>query len=254
MLRDFRKFILLPLIAAFLCSGSVMAAERDYTATATKAARFFHYQEWASAGALYSLMLAEHPEEVATYGHAIVAAGMLADSAKQADLTDFAIASHVPVDSLFSSVEKTSFSVGQTSLYERYLIDTKAHTPWLTRIVDAHLMRYYTYRRDPRGMIEYSRIMLHGNPDSQQFLYTLAQGYLLDGQTDKALDVYRQIVTLDPQSLEALLYLANYSMQSAQSDPMARDEALSYFSQAESIRPTPYITAAIQRLKTMKSK
>lgn len=254
MLNRLGKLVLLPLITIFLTSGNVMAAERDYAATAVKAARFFHYQEWASAGALYSLMLADKPEEVTTYGHAIVAAGMLADTAKQADLTAFAIASHVPVDSLFSAVEKTSFSVGQTSLYEHYLLDTKAHTPWLTRIVDAHLMRYYTYRRDPHGMIEYSRIMLRGNPDSRQFLYTLAQGYLFNGQTAEALDVYRHIVALDPQSMEALLYLANYSMQSAQSDPLARDEALSYFSQAESIRSTPYITAAIARLKAMKDK
>jgi tetratricopeptide (TPR) repeat protein len=179
---------------------------------------------------------------------------MLADTAKQADLTAFALASHVPVDSLFTAVEHISFSVGQTSLYEDYLLETKAHTPWLKRIVDAYLMRYYAYRRDPQGMITYSKIMLAGNPDSQHFLYTLAQGYLIDGQTEEALNVYRHIVSLDPNALEALLYLANNSLRQAQGNPIARDEALAYFRQAQTIKATPYISDAIARLESMKKK
>lgn len=251
------------LLAAMLLTTAYSAAAmpstsgnttRDYEATATKAARFFRYREWASAGALYSLMLADHPEVADTYGHAIVAAGMLADTAKQADLTAFALASHVPVDSLFTAVEHISFSVGQTSLYEDYLLETKTHTPWLKRIVDAYLMRYYAYRRDPQGMITYSKIMLAGNPDSQQFLYTLAQGYLIDGQTEEALNVYRHIVSLDPNALEALLYLANNSLRQAQGNPIARDEALAYFRQAQTIKATPYISDAIARLESMKKK
>lgn len=227
-------------------------ANSNYETIATRAARFFHYQEWASAGALYSIMLAEHPEVVSTYGHAIVAAGMLADTAKQADLTAFAFESHIPIDSLFSSVEKTSFSIGQTSLYEQYLLYTKSHTPWLTRIVDAKLMRYYSFRRDPKGMIEYSKIILAGNPNSLQFLYSLAQGYLLNNQTEEAIDVYKRILSIDDYSLEALLYLANYNLDLAESDPQALDKAIAYFTKAQKISPSPHIDASLSRLYALK--
>lgn len=216
-----------------------------------RADRFFDYREWASAGSLYGMLLSEHPTEIKFYGRAIVAAGMTGDTLRQVDLTGLALKSHVAVDSLFSSVERTSFSLGQTSLYEHYLLLTKRHEPWLARIIDSYLMRYYTYRRDPNGMIAYSKSMLLGNPDSEPLLYTLAQGYLLSGDTDAAIKVYLRIIARNPRALEALLYLANYYHQLAPSDKAAARQALIYFRQAEEISPTPYISDAITSLSGM---
>lgn len=244
--------IIFSIIILLGATATPHGSERDYEATATRAARFFHYQEWASAGALYTLMLAERPDVVDTYGHAIVAAGMLADTTKQADLTALAIESHIAFDSLFTSVEETSFSVGQTSLYEQYLLYTKRHTPWLSRIIDSYLIRYYTFRRNPHGMIEYSKIILEGNPKNLQFLYTLAQGYLLNNQPEEAINVYNHILTIDASSLEALLYLANYNMSLAESNPQAIDKAIRYFTKAQQIAPSPQIDASLARLNDLK--
>lgn len=226
-------------------------AEDELAGMMARADRFFHYKEWVSSGALYTVLASRKPDGTEFYGRGIVASGMLADTAQQQALTEMAIAAHVPIDSLFASVERNSFSIGQTSLYERYLLDCKATTPWLTRIVDACLMRYYAYRRDAEGMIAYSGIMLRGNPTNESFLYTLAQGYLLSGQMGKAMDTYLNIVQLNPGAYEALLYLANFHYGEAGSDKIAAALALAYFEQASTIRLTPYVEAKIASLRAI---
>lgn len=243
------------MITAGLIALSAASATNEETANiAARADRFFSYREWISAGALYTMLLGDDPANTTYCSRAIVAAGMLGDSLQQASLTDHALNAHIPVDSLFSAVERTSFSVGQTSLYEHYLLQTKARSPWLKRIIDTYLMRYYTYRRDPDGMITYSHIMLQGNPENELFLYTLAQGYLLDGQIEQALDTYRHIASLNPRSLEALLYLANHYYSLSAADSTAAAQALAYFLQAETIKSTPYITDAIRKLRNIRIK
>lgn len=247
-----RRLLTILFAATTLCGSlSAQSVTASGSSVEARAGRFFDYREWISAGALYTMLLGDDPANPFYYGRAIVSAGMLGDTLQQNRLTRQAFNAHVAVDSLFSAVERTSFSVGQTSLYENYLLQTKASEPWLTRIVDAYLMRYYTFRRDPEGMIAYSRIMLQGNPDSEQFLYTLAQGYLISGQTDEALAIYRHIIELNPRGLEALLYLANYYDGRSDADPTAAVEALAFFSQVQSIESTPYVDAAIARLKRL---
>lgn len=248
------RHIVLTICTAACCIAFGGSPATPDNSTEARANRFFNYREWINAGALYTMLLGDHPTNTLYCSRAIVSAGMLGDTLQQAVLTNGALDAHIPVDSLFTSVERTSFSVGQTSLYEEYLLRTKRAAPWLARVVDGYLMRYYAFRRNPEGMISYSRIMLEGNPESEPFLYTLAQGYLIDGKTDEAIDTYRRIVSLNPRSLEALLYLANYHDQLSAADPQAADEALLYFRQAQSISPTPFVEKAIERLEKITRK
>lgn len=234
--------ILLALSSISLLSS----AQTTDTSRIERASRAFAHQEWASAEALYSTLIDQNPTHTPFYGHAIVASGMMADTLTQQHLTTRALDERIPIDSLFASVEQISLSLGQTSLYEHYLLSTQTHNQWLSRIIEAALMRYYTYRRYPQGMIQYSLIMLEGNPDNIDFLYTLAQGYLLNGQTTEAIDTYKKIVTLRPDSLQALLYLANYYRTLSQSDAIAAQQADNYFRQAQAIHPTPYIEQALR--------
>ena len=233
-------------LATLLLSAPALRGQTSQpdNSTAARAARFFSYREWINAGALYTMLLGDHPDNTLYCARAIVSAGMLGDTLQQTTLTNNALDAHIAVDSLLTAVERTSFSVGQTSLYEEYLLHTKSTSPWLARVIDGYLMRYYTYRRNPEGMIAYSKIMLSGNPESLPFLYTLAQGYLLSGQTDDAVGTYLKIVEIDPQSIDALLYLANYY-------DLIHDNsrALFFFEQASAINRTPFIDRAIARLR-----
>jgi hypothetical protein len=173
---------------------------------------------------------------------------MTGDTLQQISLSRYAFSSHVPFDSLFQAVERVSFSIGQTSLYERYLIIVRSHQPWFARAIDAYLLRYYTFRRDAPGMIAYSLRMLDHVPYNLQFLYSLAQGYLFDGQADRAIETYLKIVSIDPTSTDALLYLANYYYDRRGAAPANADKALAYFRQAQSRKPTPYIDSRIAEL------
>ncbi|MDE7410812.1 MAG: hypothetical protein K2M94_02100 [Paramuribaculum sp.] len=259
MLNPLRIIITLLLTAATLNSTAApTTTHTDSTATATanaeyerlaqRAQRFFHYREWSSAGAMYTLMLQKHPDVCDTYAHAIVAAEMLDDTLHTSQLTVSALNSRIPVDSLFSGVEKISFSIGRTSLYERYLLFTQRNQSWLSRIIDTYLMRYYTYRRYGPGMVRYSSAILSRLPDDIAALYTLAQGYLITGETTRAIDTYLRITTLDPQQYLALLYLGNYYASKADNDPAARHDAIIYLTRAHNLHPTPYTESALRKL------
>ena len=229
-------------------SEASAADSAAYSVLATKAARFFHYREWQSAAALYGMMIEKRPQLADSYGHAIVAAGMTGDTLRQISLSKYAFTAHVPFDSLFQAVEHVSFSIGQTSLYERYLIMVRSEQPWFARAIDAYLLRYYTFRSDAPGMRAYSLRMLDHAPYNLQFLYSLARGYLFDGQPDKAIETYLKIVSIAPQSYEALLYLANYYYDRRGADTANADKALDYFRQAKSVRSTPFIDGRIADL------
>lgn len=241
---------MLTYVTIMLCAV-VSAGAMEYKEIEARASRFFAHREWASAGAMFTLMIHERPYVASTYGQAIVAAGMLSDTLSQIDLTHKALAAKIPIDSLFSTVERTGFSIGQTSLYEEYLVHAKSAEPWLARIIDAYLMKYYTYRQNARGMIEYSKIMLRGLPDDEKALYTLAQGYLLDGRYNLAVAVYTRIVELNPDSYVALLYLGNYYKSRAAADKSAKANGIVFLERAQKLMPTPYVERSIKWLHSL---
>ena len=236
------------IITAAILLSALSATATDYQTLSLKAGRFFGYGEWASAEAMYSLMLDARPDVPDTYAHAIVAAGMLSDTPRQMQLTDMALTAQVPIDSIFTNVERTSFSVGQTSLYCDYLLRCRQAMPWLQRSINGYLLKYYTSRRDAKGMIQYSRIMLDGLPDNEAFLYTLAQGYLIDGDETQAIATYMRILDINPQAYRALLYLGNYYAPRASADPTARNLAIDYLRRAMDITPTPHVQEILHRL------
>lgn len=238
--------ILTPLLLTALIA--LTAAAADFQTLSLKARRFFDQKEWASASAMYSLMLEERPADCSIYGQAIVAAEAMADTVEAISLLDKSIACHIPFDSIFERVKTESFGIGRADIYEEFLISAKSHAPWLTRSVDHALMQYYTFRCDGARMVEYSTIMLRGLPDSIDFLSVLARGYLLDGKTPQAVETYRHILELDPDNYQALLYLGNYFAEKAADNSEARTAAREYLTRARATRPAPYIDSLLRKL------
>lgn len=257
MLKTLHTLAIALLLTATAATSSALAqtpadttaATAEYDQLAARAARFFHYREWSSAEAMYTLLIQKRPDRCDSYSHAIVAAGMLNDTLNTSRLTISALNARIPVDSLFSDVEKISFSIGRTSLYEKYLLFTQRDQPWLSRIIDTYLMRYYSYRRYGPGMVRYSRAILERLPDDINALYTLAQGYLITGKTAQAIATYSHITALDPNAYLALLYLGNYYASQSDTNPDARTKALIYLNQAHRLRPTPYTEKLLRTLQ-----
>ncbi len=235
---------------------SVATFASDYNSIVLKAQRFYDQREWASASAMLDLMLDERPDNPCTYSRAIVSAAMRSDTLAQLSLMDKAMGFHVPFDSIFTMVQKESFAVGQGSIYEDFMERMKRTQPWMSRSIDAYLLRYYTFRRNPAKMIEYSKIMLAGMPDETAFLSTLAQGYMLNNCQDDAVETYRKILKIKPNDYNTLLELGNYFYLKSKQNPNDNNhqkDALIYLRQAENVRTTPYVANVIAELEKLQS-
>jgi tetratricopeptide (TPR) repeat protein len=228
-------------------------AVNPYPQLEAKAERFFNYKEWASAAAIYDLMLAERPEVAETYGKAIVSNAMRGDTIAQMDLMHRALDNHIAFDSVFSQVKQWSFRVGKAKLYENFLKETREAYPWMRRAIDSTLLKYYTSRGNGAEMVTYSAQMLEGAPDSVAFLLTMAQGYMLTGDDAQGLDTYRRVLEVDVDNYDALVALGNwYAAKVAGSESAGETDALTlaldYLNRANESCPTPFVAARIAAL------
>ncbi len=235
--------VLVTLMFSFVSQAAVNS--RDYKTVAAKAARFFKYKDWANAAAMYELMLEDSAKVVDTYSHAIVVAAMRKLPDYEISLLERAQQQLIPVDSIYSGVRRVSFAMGQTSLYEEFLMLVKDRQPWLKRSIEKQLLSYYVFRRNAPMIIEYSKIMLTGAPDNRQYLASLADGYMCAGDEAQGIDVYRKLLSLYPDDYDTLLILGNYYYIKGEKEP-----ALSYLLQADSIKSTPYVRELVKSLSS----
>lgn len=205
-----------------------------------KATRFAQFGEWASTSAMLTLMLDMRPDSTPLYARAIIAEGMQQRPGSQQQLLHDALEHGIPIDSLLAGVRTRSITLGRADLYETFLTDIPQSFPWLRRSIDAYLLQYYIFRRDPQGIITYSQIMLQGLPDSQEFLLDLASGYVQAGQFHEAIDTYKHILTLNPDNLTALLNIGNYLILINQPQ-----QARPYLDRANTLAPTPYLATLL---------
>lgn len=247
MLNRPKAFIIIVIAAAL---SHVAYAATSYSTLAMKADRFYSQREWASASAMFDLMLDERPRDYSLYARAIVAAAMIPDSVGEMQLIDKAFTELCPVDSLFNGVERASFAIGQTALYERLLEKVKRSYSWTQRIVDARLLDYYVFRRAADKMLEYSDIMLSGSPDSIKFLRAKAQALLLLGRNREAEIELNRIIELDPDDIETLVTLGNlYLLEGHRSgNQEQKTHAVSLLGRAYKLHPTPYLDRLLHQL------
>lgn len=236
------KFII-SAVLLFFCLSALSSTEISYSELKTKAERFFDNKEWASAEAMYQLMNEQRPSIASDYASGIVAAGMRGDSVAQLRFFDKALTKHIPFDSLFNIVEKRSFSIGSTSLYERFLLMVPNHYAWLRRNVEARLMKYYAFRRDGDGVVEYAKVMLKGLPGDVGFTMLLGEGYMQLGDYNKAMECFQHIVEKDPDNFDALVYLGLFYADNGQTD-----RGRGYLERAMEVNPTPYLEKRLSEL------
>lgn len=215
---------------------AAVAAKPTFEELSVKAGRFIHYREWASAQAMLQLMVDERPDDSAITGRAIAVAGLQGHSAEQLRLFRAAVDHRQRFDSVFAAVETESFSLACVHVYEDFLKMIAREEPWTERSINSYLLRYYIFRRDGAGMVEYAGKMLAGMPDNVDFLHAQADGYMLMGEFDKAAEMLQKILVTDPRNLKALLELGFYRESQGN---MA--EARGYLSRACAVNPTPYL-------------
>ncbi len=232
---------LLSLAVVIVVSVAIAHGEKPtFDQLAVKADRFIQYKEWASAQAMLQLMVEEKPSDPALTGKAIAVAGLRNDSIEQLRLFKNAVSHRQPFEKVFSAVETESFALARCDVYEDFLLMIARHEQWLQRTIDGYLLKYYTFRCDGPGMVAYADRMLAGLPDDVTFLHDKARGLMLTGDFPAAMDVYRRIVEVAPDNVDALLSLAYYA--ESQGD---KATALSYLNRAYAVMPTPYLKEKI---------
>lgn len=257
-IRSMAASLLIIVAALFPATAGAVS---PYPTLEAKAGRFFNYEEWASAAAIFDLMLEERPAVASTYGRAIVANGMLNQPQEQTRLTTMALDNHIPFDTIFSNVREWSYHIGQPQLFENYLLANRSAHPWMQRTINGYLLKYYAFRNNGARMTEYARIMLEGAPDNISFLTTLADGLMLTGDYAEGIATYRHILELDPSNYSTLLILGNWyagctskgnastGNPSGQSILPDKEKAIGYLSRADSLHPTPYVTTLLEELR-----
>ena len=257
--------ILLFFILMLPCCHAV-SGQTPYSRLELKADRFFSQGEWAQAAATYYQMLEARPDVAATYGKAIVANAVRGDTLAEMELMGKALNAKVPFDSVLSRVRSTSFSLGKSNLYGDFLLRVKEAYPWMRRPMDNYLLRYYSYRKDGAKMVEYSRMMLQGDPSNTAFLMSLAQGAMLCGDYAQGVRAYESILAVSPADYDALVALGNYyyienraavvANASDGGDASPRllycgpyaEKARTYLARANEVHPTPYVTSLLADL------
>lgn len=234
------------LIASALLAASLTArADATYEQMEVKAGRLFDQDDWIPARALYNFMMHERPQVADNYGRAVLAAYASGDTASAMQYLSSALEAHVPLDSVLTKVRTYAFSKSRASVYGRFMLSASETYPWLARPMEPYLLQYYTSRRNGPEMIHYATKLLQGLPGNVGFLSVLAQGYMLDGQYEKAVQAWLDILTAHPDNFEALVNLAAYYAQTGRPD-----QALAYYRRAAAIRSTPYIEQQIKLLSS----
>ena len=246
------KRIALLLLVCFSLTA-VSAPKSNYSLIKTKAERFYKYEDWRSALAMYELMLAEKAVDADTYARGIVLSGIVEEEAVQHSFLERAEKNLIPYDTLFAGVQKHSLNLSVPKVYTRFMLGIRKAKPWLERMVNIRLLDFFLFRNDADNIIAISGDLLAATPDNIRFLDALGKGYVLKGQFDKSAECYRKILKADPKNYNALISLGNYydSLPKIENDSVSEQHvlrALSCFRHAAEIRSTPYVE---QRIKSL---
>lgn len=235
-------------------AGLMQAAAMDIREIRSKADRFYLHDEWANALAMFRLILEDDPADLQTYGRAVAVYGFIGNPEEQILLLERTQSYGLSLDGLFEEVRKSAFEKSRPSTMEDFLYLVRESQPWLRRNIDLRLARYYNSRNEASKMIAQCDMLLEASPDNPEMLHIKARGYMLLEDCEKAMPLYRSIVRLVPEDVDALLtigvyYATEVKKRGLPSDSQEAVEALSCLKQAYRLAPTDYLEGLIASLE-----
>lgn len=254
--------------------SAVNANDTDYATLEVKATRFFKYEEWASALAMYELMMRQHPERPELYTKSIVTSGLMKDEPLQISFMEEAQKHAIPFDSIFDGVRNEAVSLSRPTIYTDFMSLVKQRQPWMKRAIDVKLLEFAVFRGNDDGTIELAESLLQLSPDNIDFLSALGNAYLRKGQYPEAIATLQKVLKIQPDDIQSLLMIGNYyvmkindilsqgglslgNIQSSSKQKIILSEndiatlrndcnsALEYLNKANALKTTPYLRSTI---------
>lgn len=252
-----RFFFFSVCLACIIAFSSAMRAEVSLSTIRDKADRFYQHEEWANALAMFRAILEREPTDIQTYGRSVTVYGAISNPDEQIELLEATQRYALPLDSLFEEVKRSAFEIGRPELLEDFMILVKKEQPWMKRNIDIRLARLYDSRNNAEKMIEMSDTLLAVNPDDPPMLRIKARGFMLLDRYDDAIAIYKRIIELSPDDVDAMLNIGVYYFSEFDTRRLAlssaeAEEARKYLSMAYRLRPTPHLQQMLNRLNGTK--
>ena len=125
-----------------------------------KAETHFENREWSEALSMYNILLIENPKEVKLYVSSVVAASYKEAPQSVMHYVELSERNGVSLDSLFVGVNALTMAHRKSEIYENMLLLIKKEQPWLKKLINTYLLRFYRFRNDAPRIVEISDELL----------------------------------------------------------------------------------------------
>lgn len=175
-----------------------------------KAETHFKNREWSEALSMYNILLAENPKEVKLYVSSIVAASYQEAPQSVMHYVELSERNGVSLDSLFVGVNALTMAHQKSRMYEDMLLLIKKEQPWLRKLINTYLIRFYRFRNDAPRVVEVSDELLEMFPDDETLLKLKGDALLEQGKDMLSVECYKRIYQKDSTNRDALIFLGNF--------------------------------------------
>lgn len=201
-----RKIAVILLLSVVCSLQAAVLNEKLYR----KAETHFKNREWSEALSMYNILLAENPKAVKLYVSSIVAASYREAPQSVMHYVELSERNGVSLDSLFVGVDALTMELQKSKMYEDMLLLIKKEQPWLKKLINTYLIRFYRFRNDAPRVVEVSDELLVMFPDDEKLLKLKGDALLEQGKDMQSFDCYRQIYMKDSTNRDAQIFLGNF--------------------------------------------
>lgn len=235
--------------------GMSVMAQTPASPLLQKSEEAFNAERWKSAGTLYELLLKDSTSYTPYMAKALLANELAADEAslRKADL--LYQQNRFRLDSLLHDFSRLCIRLRHFDAFEESLNRIRTVMPENNDTLLYGMIRYRMFLRDAPGAIRLTEKARIEQPAKSLWIRLEAEAWQMAGKSDKALGLYRLLLSLNPNDLDALLFEGNYyyllgkkkiaQLEKEQEQPLgnSRSQYNTYYQQLKEIQETDFARA-----------
>lgn len=181
-----------------------------------KAEEHFNKKEWKEASEIYNIVLNNEKGNIALYAPSIIAAGKCNNYNRIMSYISISENRGIPLDSVLTKTLNLALKTRSTDIYENTLLLIKNKQPWLKNYINNRLLEFFYNRKNNIKCIEIADAIIENNPKNITDIMVIKAKAMNDiGDINSAISVMEEVLSINPTSIEARLFLGNYYYISA---------------------------------------